>query len=416
MLLNGKTLNVVILNGGPGRVVLKPVTASSTSTATFGPFRFGKLISYVATTTATVTNSVRKTFTYLSTSSKSLVTGLVRGKVLTTTIQNSVSSIVRQILANKTIVSTSTASIIKRIEKSFNVFSTSIAAIINFISKKITTNINYVLVVLLYPVLRILIVNYLSTSSTKLIKNLSKQIATTALISTTTIIKLITRVLTLTIFSTSLTTLGTLLGKLLATTSTSFLNIIKYVSKGVSYTSTSSLLIVKKVSKTILTNINYILAVLFPSAVRALTINCLTTASTSLARAVNKLIVATQSIVTTLVYGFQFFRTIATNTPVVFSFTKRIFKSLQFNPNTINKLIKRTRKILPLAVVSNFVKLRERIKPLFGFPSKFKIYYQRRNKLNTRIKKSPLFVSNLKNRLIALVKVRSVNKTKDLNG
>jgi hypothetical protein len=357
MLLNGKTLNVVILNGGPGRVVLKPVTASTTSTATFGPFRFGKLISYVATTTATVKNSVRKTFTYLSTSSKSLVTGLVRGKVLTTTIQNSVSSIVRQILANKTIVSTSTASIIKRIAKALSILSTNIATITNSV-KKILTYLSSSSASLIRAVNKLITVAVSNTS--KIIKSIYKIIITDIdyiLLVLTNIAKHLVAISYLTASTANLTKI---VNKFIAVTESTIASIIKQITtnKILSYTSTSLTKISRLIFKTITTNI-YVLVVLEYLVAISVELSCLV--------------------------------------------------------NSVSKVIKSVGKVIRKSVAATLTFKKSFIAVFISVP-KFKVYYPLKNRLISLAHTNLIFVNNFKNRLIYLVKNTSVEKTKDLNG
>jgi hypothetical protein len=412
MLLNGKTLNVVILNGGPGRVVLKPVTASTTSTATFGPFRFGKLISYVATTTATVTNSVRKTFTYLSTSSKNLVTGLVRGKVLTTTIQNSVSSIVRQILANKTIVSTSTASIIKRIATSLSILSTNISTITNSTKKVLT---------------------YLSTSSASLIRAVNKLI-TVSVVSTTKIIKLIYKsiitdvdyiLLVLTDFAIHLVAISYLtastfsitktINKVVNVTESTIVSILKQVATIKTIVSTSLATLNKIVNKIItVTVIN--IANVFKKIVKTIP-TIITTILTTFTKSIAKILsYVTSSSLSTLKRSVLKIVQINTYVLVVLEYIKEILLELSCLVNSVSKVIKSVGKIRFARTIFGTLKLTSSFIAVFISVPKFKVYYPLKNRLISLAHTNLIFVNNFKNRLIYLVKNTSVEKTKDLNG
>lgn len=373
MLLNGKALNVVVLNGAGNANYSKALTASTTSTTTFGSFQFGKLISYASTSAASIVKSVSKIITYAGTSSTSLIKAV--NKLVTTTAAVSTATIARAITRVLSLIFTSTSSsfIVKQINKLITATETTVTSLIKVVNKLVTL---------------------LETT----VSNIVKQVRTTK-----------------SIVSTSLATIVKALSKAITATSTNATTLVKSVGKIVSATSTSSLSIVKAVSKIIVTSIEYVLVTLTKFINRLLTISYSTTVATSITKAVNKLISAAQATVATLVSGRQYFRILVASLSSTVSLSRSFIKIITYVSITTSSLIKKVNKTLFKAVVS-IASLLAQYVPLFGAVFRDTFYAPVKKRLVSLTHDNLVIVNNLKNRLVSLVKSRSVNKTEDLNG
>jgi len=230
MLLDGKALNSVVLDGADNASFSKVLTASTTSTTSFGPFRFGKLISYVSTSVVTIGKALAKAITIAETTATNIVK-----KVQTTKTIASTSAIVFTKQVNKTfsIVSTSTTLLFKSINKLITYASTSTASIIKAVNKIIITNVQNSAVSITRIANHLVSIIYTTVSAVSLNKTINKLISAAQSI-----------VFTL--------TYGRQFFRNFTIVSTSTVSIVKRAGKLLVYAASETASLTKKVNKTLL--------------------------------------------------------------------------------------------------------------------------------------------------------------------
>ena len=132
-------------------------------------------------------------------------------------------------------------------------------------------------------------------------------------------------------------------------------------------------------------------------------------------KAVNKLISATESIVFTLTYGRQFFRSLTMSLSNTVSLSRSAGKLMTYVSTTTTSLVKGISKVFAVIEVE-IANIALIFIPIFGAVFRDTFYAPIKKRLVSLTHDNLVIVNNLKNRLVSLVKSRSVNKTEDLNG
>ena len=265
MALNQAAINVEVINGYPPAVLyFRNVIASSTTITSFLK-RAGAIRSAISTTAASLVRGVRKSITYTSTSTATILKAIIQSArsvtsattstirrqfnrtvngivaTSTSTVQKAVGKLVtyneiavntisRAVRRTLTVVGTSASNLYKLQPKSYSASSTSTASELLRVNKNIVSSLVVSSVVLTRLLARFVVVSYNSITTSSFVKRVSKLVIDSVAV-TVVITDIISLFRTLLITSTSVASIRKVCAKTIIAISSSISNVIKSVLK-----------------------------------------------------------------------------------------------------------------------------------------------------------------------------------------